>query len=103
MHRRTFPAVEHPRLQEIRIRCTAHLAAERINFPHEMPFRRATNRWVAGHISHPVEVYGKNQSGVNVEKAVEKVEKSRGEGISLAGMGGPRYNETGKSGVRKRK
>ncbi|MFR1433859.1 MAG: hypothetical protein ACLSS9_01185 [Acutalibacteraceae bacterium] len=44
-----------------------------------------------------------NKSGVNVEKAVEKVEKSRGEGISLAGMGGPRYNETGKSGIRKRK
>lgn len=44
-----------------------------------------------------------NKSGVNVEKAVEKVEKSRREGIFLAGMGGPRYNETGKSGVRKRK
>lgn len=44
-----------------------------------------------------------NKSGVNVEKAVEKVEKSRREGIFLAGMGGPRYNKTGKSGVRKRK
>lgn len=44
-----------------------------------------------------------NKSGLNVEKPVEKVEKSCVKGIFLAGLGVLRYNKTGKSGVRKRK
>ena len=38
MHRRTFAAVEHTRLDFGFVRRLAHFAAERINFTHQMPF-----------------------------------------------------------------
>ena len=63
MHGRAFSRVEHAHLDELRIRSEAHLAAERINFTHEVPFGGAADGRVTGHERHGIEVEGDDERG----------------------------------------
>ena len=59
VHGRPFSAVEHTVLDAGLVGRPAHLAAERVKLPHEMPLARSADGGVAGHIAHAVKVYGK--------------------------------------------
>ena len=60
VHRRALAPVEHPALQEGGVRRLAHLAAQRVDFPHQVALGGAANRGVAGHIADGVERHGED-------------------------------------------
>ena len=63
MYRRTFPAVEHSRLQKACVGGLAHLAAERVKLADKVTLCSAADRWVARTVADGVHVDRKN-SGV---------------------------------------
>ena len=60
MNRRPLAQIQHPALQKAFIRCFSHLAAQCINFPHQMAFGRAANTGITGAVAHRIHVNGKN-------------------------------------------
>ena len=60
-HARAALCVQHAELQPRHIRRLAHLAAERINFPRQMPLRQAADGRVARHLPDGVQVDGQQQ------------------------------------------
>ena len=60
VHRRPFAAVEHPVLDAGRVCRPPHLAAQRVQLPHQMPLAGAADGGVAGHVAHGVQVDGKD-------------------------------------------
>ena len=63
MHRGTLAAVEHTALQEGGVRRQPHFAAQRVDFPHQMPLGGAADGGVTGHIADPVQIDGENRRG----------------------------------------
>ena len=61
MHRRTLCSIEHPALYESLIDIYSHLAAERVDLPHQVTLARAAYRRIARHHSNSLQVYGKHQ------------------------------------------
>jgi len=49
-----------------RVGYLTHGATEGIHFPHQVPFRDASNSRIAGHLSHQVEIHG-NHGGFQTE------------------------------------
>ena len=60
MNRRPLAAVEHAGLQHIGVGRHPHLAAERVDLPHQVPLGGAADAGIAGHIAHRVEIDGEH-------------------------------------------
>ena len=58
-----FAPVEHPVLDAGMVSRRAHLAPQRVQLPHKVPLSGAADGRVAGHISHGVQIDGK-ENGV---------------------------------------
>ena len=58
VHRRALAAVEHPVLDAGLVRRLRHLAAERVQLPHQVALAGAADGRVAGHVAHAVEIDG---------------------------------------------
>ncbi len=56
----TLAEIEHPVLDAAGVRRLCHLAAERVQFAHQMSLARPADRGVAGHVAHRVEVDGED-------------------------------------------
>ena len=56
MHRRSFPTVQHPVLNASSISGARHFSAQCVDLAHQMPFRRAPDSGVAGHIADRIQV-----------------------------------------------
>ena len=56
---RPFAAVQHTALEKAGISSLSHFAAQSVNLPHQMPFCRAADRRVAGHVGDLIQRYGK--------------------------------------------
>ncbi len=52
----TLAEVQHPVLDAAAVRRLCHLAAQRVQLPHEMTLARPADCGVAGHIAHRVEI-----------------------------------------------
>ena len=72
MHRRSFAAVEHPRLQHGCVGGASHLAAHRVDLAHQMPLGGATDTGVAGHIAHPIQIDGEDHGGTAQPRGGER-------------------------------
>jgi len=61
LNRRSLACVQHPDLDEGAVNVSGHLAAYGVDLPHQMPFGRATDRGVARHKGHIIQVHGEKQ------------------------------------------
>lgn len=52
---RAFAAVEHPALNKGSVRRLSHLAAQRVDLPHQMAFGGPADRRIAGHVGKAVQ------------------------------------------------
>jgi hypothetical protein len=92
MHRGALAAVEHTDLYGVSVGRKAHLAAERVYLPDKMALSGAAYRRIAGHVSHPVKIYGETYS--------IGPQPRRGQRRFNAGMPGAYYGHIGLSSVK---
>ena len=90
MHCGPLAPVEHPALEEGRIGSLAHLAAQGIDFPHQMSLGGTADGGIAGHIGHSVQGEGK-QHGTAPQTG-------SGKGSFHTGMTGADYRHINGSG-----
>ena len=64
MDGRAFAPVQHPVLDTGMVGRRAHLAPQRVQLPHQVSLSGAADGGVAGHISHGVQVDGKENGMV---------------------------------------
>ena len=57
---RSFSSIEHPALQKGGVCRLAHLAAQRINLPHQMALGSSSDRRIARHVADCIEGHGKD-------------------------------------------
>jgi hypothetical protein len=56
--RRPLGTIQHPELNARQVSCSAHNAAQRIDFPHYRAFGNPADGWIAGHLSYRFEILG---------------------------------------------
>ena len=83
LHGGAFASVQHSDMGQRRVGVEAHLAAECVNFAHQMAFGRAADGAVAGHQCYFVERKCEAKRG--------RAHPRRGEGGLRAGMAGANY------------
>ena len=60
-HRRTFGTVQHSELNHRVVGHNARIAAQSINFAHDLPFCHAAHRWIARHLSNSLHIHRDQQ------------------------------------------
>ena len=72
VHRRTLAGVEHAALDEHVVDGAAHLAAQRVQLPHQMALRRAADGGIAGHHRQRIQVQRDQQRAVAHARAGQR-------------------------------